>query len=209
MRRPRRGFAVPTRVLLICAALAGIHAVLHLLTLPLLSVLAPAAPPAYALVASLHSLMPFLARRVTRVPGTALITSAIAAVFVAATSSLGLIALIPLVLTGVVIDAVIWTSDTDGVRRETRFVVAGVSAGIALWAVSLTVFSPDHLTAAMLVATLAARVAGELAVVALSRAVAAALARAGVGRARAPQSGQPKGSGESGQPKGSGETGLS
>lgn len=198
MRRPRRDFAVPTRVLLICAALAGVHAVIHLLTLPLLSVLAPAAPPAYALVASLHSLMPFLARRVTGVPGTALITSGIAAVFVAATSSLGLIALVPLVLTGVVIDAVVWTSGSDGVRREARFVVAGVAAAIGLWAVSLTVFSPDHLTATMLTATLAARVAGELAVVALSRAIAAALARAGVGRARGPQSGQPKGSGETG-----------
>jgi hypothetical protein len=198
MRHPRRGLAVPTRVLLTCAALAGVHAVIHLVTLPLLSVLAPTAPPVYAVVASLHSLMPFLARRLTRVAGTAVITSGIAAVFVAVTSSLGVIALVPLVLTGVVIDAVVGNSDTDRLRHEARFVVAGVAAGVALWAVSLTVFSPDHLTAAMVAVTLAARVAGELAVVALSRAIAAALARAGVGRARKPQDGQPNGSGETG-----------
>ena len=182
MRTPARRTAPPTRVLLACAALAGIHTLIHLAVLPLLSVLAPASPPLYALVASAHSLMPFLARRLTGRRGTATLTSAIAAVFVATTSSLGVLALVPLLLTGAVIDGVLWRRDEAARWPEGRYLVAGAAVAVALWAVSLSVFSPEHLTPAILLGTALARVLGELAIVACSRVLAVALGRAGVGR---------------------------
>lgn len=74
----RSGFS--TRVLLICGALAAVHLMLHLSTVGLLTVLAPISPPLYALVASVHGAMPFLARRLTRTPGTATVTAAAAGV---------------------------------------------------------------------------------------------------------------------------------
>lgn len=211
MPSPRRG-AAPTRALLVCAALAGVQTVLQLSLLPALSVLAPASPPLYALIASAHTLLPFLARRLTRMPGAATLTSGIAGIFVAATSALGIVALIPLLVAGVVIDAIVWSSDAAGRRRESRFLVAGVAAGLALWAVSLSVFSPEHLVPAILLGTLGARVVGELVVVVLSRVLAAALERAGVGRSsgrggQAFPGSRPDGSGA--QPNGSGDTGSS
>jgi len=182
MRTPPRRTAPPTRVLLACAALAGVHTLIHLALLPLLSVLAPASPPLYALVASAHSLMPFLARRLTGTRGSATLTSGIAAVFVVATSSLGVLAMVPLLLTGAVIDATLWSRDSAGRRSEARYIVAGAAVGVALWAVSLLVFSPEHLTPAIIVGTALARLVGELAIVSCSRLLAVALGRAGVGR---------------------------
>lgn len=197
MRSPDRRRAMPTRVLLVCAALAGAHTVIHLAILPMLSALAPLSPPLYALVAAFHSLMPFLGRRLTGVRGAATLTSGIAAVFVAATSGLGVIAMIPLLISGIIIDAVVGASGAAGPRAERRFAIAAVTVAAVLWAVSLTVFSPEHLTAAILAGTLVARVVGELVVVVLSRGLASALNRAGVGLTlRRPAPGQPNGSGE-------------
>lgn len=207
MRSPRPGRAVPTRVLLVCATLAALHAIVQLTTLPVTGALAAAAPPAYALVASLHSLMPFLARRLTGVRGSATLTSGIAGVFVAAGSSIGVIALIPLLLTGAVIDTVVWNSDAEGRRSEPRYLMAAVVAGIVLWAVSLVVFSPDHLTPTIIGGVLLGRIVGELVIVTLSRALASALGRAGVGRTLRPTS--PARPYSPAQPNGSGEIGSS
>lgn len=212
MRTPPRRGAPPTRVLLACAALAGIHTLIHLAVLPLLSVLAPAAPPLYALLASVHSLMPFLARRLTGARGSATLTSGIAAVFVVATSSLGVLAIVPLLLTGAVIDLTLWSRDSAGGRSEVHYIIAGAAVGVTLWAVSLLVFSPEHLTPAIIVGTALARLVGELAIVWCSRVLAAALGRAGVGRTLR----HPHASADSGgpaeresQPNGSGAIGSS
>ncbi|MFS0853395.1 hypothetical protein [Microbacterium sp. 179-I 3D4 NHS] len=171
-----------TRVLLICAALAAVHLLAHLATVPLLTLLAPLSPPLYGLVAGVHSILPFLARRLTGVPGTALVTASIASVFVAATNAAGAIVVVPLVLAGALIDLVVWRADGSSRRVELRYAAAAVVSGAALFAISLSVFSPEHLTPLLVIGTLAGRIAGELVAAGLSRLLAAALARAGVGR---------------------------
>jgi hypothetical protein len=61
---------LPTRELLISGAFAAIQTVLFAAVVPVTTALAASAPPAYALVAGVHTLMPFLARLVTGLPGT-------------------------------------------------------------------------------------------------------------------------------------------
>lgn len=182
MSSSRSGY--PTRVLLICGALAAMHVLLHLATVGLLTVLAPLSPPLYGLAASVHGLMPFLARRLTRTPGTATITAGVSGVMVAALSPSGVIVLVPLLLTGLVIDLAVWRADRDGIDgkgAESRYFVAAVVLGAVLFGVSLSVFSPEHLTPALVLGTLATRVVGEVVVAAASGALARGLRRAGVG----------------------------
>ncbi|UPL14212.1 hypothetical protein [Microbacterium galbinum] len=173
-----------TRVLLICGALAAVHLLIHLATAPLLTALAPLAPPLYALVAGVHSLLPFLARRLTDVPGTAVLTSAIAAVFIAVANTAGVIVIFPLVLAGAVIDLVVWRTRGTGARVRRRYLLAAVCAGTALFGVSVVVFSPEHLSPAILLGSFLGRIVGELLASELSGALASALHRAGVGRNR-------------------------
>ncbi len=176
--------SLPTRVLLICAALAAVHVLLHLIAAPALTALAPLSPPLYALAAGLHSVMPFLARRLTATPGTATLTAGIAAAFIAATSASGIILLVPLLLAGGMIDLVVGRVDAAGAgasRVRLRYAMAAVAAGTALFAISLTVFSPWHLTPLLIVSTLIARITGELGAALLSALIARSLGRAGVG----------------------------
>lgn len=172
-----------TRVLLVCGALAAVHLLLHLATVPVLTALAPLAPPLYALVAGVHSVMPFLARRLTDVPGTAVLTSAVAAVFVSVSNGSGVIAVVPLVVTGAAIDLVVWRTHSGDRGAGRRYLLAAVVAGIALFGLSLAVFSPEHLTPLILGGSLIGRVVGELLAAVLSGALVAALRHAGVGRA--------------------------
>ncbi len=177
---------LPTQTLLVCGALAVVHVLLHLATMPLLMFLAPVSPPLYALAAGIHALMPFLARRLTRVSGSASLTAAIAGVIIAGTNSLGIIVLIPLLLTGLTIDLLMWRADhADRSRKaiELRYYLSAVVLGPVLFAVSLSVFSPEHLTPLLLGTTLLTRVLGELIAAALSGVLARALWRAGVGKA--------------------------
>ena len=180
-----RSSTLTTRVLLICGTLASVHALLHFATVAWLTLLAPASPPLYALVASVHGLMPFLARRITRVPGSATITAGIAGVIVSATSPSGLVLLVPLLATGITIDLVVGRSDrhsSSARRSETRFVLAAAVLGVILFALSLSVFSPEHVTPMLLVGTLITRIVGEVVVAVASGYLARALHRAGVGR---------------------------
>lgn len=177
---PRRRLS--TRVLLVCGALAAVHLLLHLATVPLLTSLAPFSPPLYAIVAGVHSIVPFLARRLTGVSGSAVLTSAIAALFIVVTNGSGLIGAIPVVLAGAVIDLVLWRTAGTGRRVEIRYLLAALAAGSVLFVVSLSVFSPEHLTPVLIGATWAGRVVGEIAAALLAAAAASALMRAGVGR---------------------------
>lgn len=187
MSAPPRAQRFSTRVLLVCAALAGAHVLLHLATLPLLTALAPTAPPVYAVIAGAHSLMPFLARRLTGVPGAAIVTSAIAAALVSTTSPSGIIAGVPVLLAGCVIDLVLGRRTSLRATTERRYFAAGALTAVALFAVSLAVFSPGHLTPPILIGTAVGRMAGEAIAVVISRLLAAGLVRAGVGRAVRPR----------------------
>lgn len=174
-------------MLLVCGALAAVHLSVHLLTVPLLTLLAPLSPPLYGLAAGLHSVTPFIARRLTQVRGSAIVTSGMAALFVAATNPSGIIVVVPLLIAGAVIDLVLWPAPRRGARapREVRYVGAGITAGVLLFAVSLSVFSPEHLTPTLITLTLICRVVGEIGAAVLSRLIVSALRRAGVGRSSA------------------------
>jgi hypothetical protein len=65
-----------------------------------------------------------------------------------------------------------------------RLALAGSAVGGALFVVSLPVFSSEHLAPPVLVATLACRIAAEVAVASIAFAVARLLVRAGVRPAR-------------------------
>ena len=186
MTSPTPQRSLSTRVLLVCAALAAVHVLLHLATVGVLTVLAPLSPPLYGLAAGLHSILPFLARRLTATPGTATITAGVASVFISATSPSGAILIVPLLLAGATIDLVVWRADRHGSTRssEARYLIAAVVAGTVLFAVSLSVFSPEHLTPLLIVGTLICRILGELAAAIISLIIARALRRAGVGRSR-------------------------
>lgn len=170
--------AAPTRALLIAAAFAALQTGLFLAVLPVLSVTAPTAPPVYALIAGVNTVLPFLARVVTRTPGTATITAAVAAVLVVALSPLGLIAAVPLLATGVVFDLICGRSSVS----NRRLVVGAAVVAVVLFGLSLAVFSPEHLAPWMLAATLAGRLVGEGVAVVVVIAVARLLRRAGVAR---------------------------
>lgn len=169
-----------TRLLLICSSLAAVHLLLHFLTLPILTALAPLAPPVYGFVAAVHSIMPFTARRLTQAPGSASLTSGIASLFVAATNPSGIIVVVPLMLAGVIIDLVLWNDRGTSRYSPSRYLLAAVCVGASLFAVSLLVFSPAHLTPALIGTTLVGRVLGEVLVALLTRGVVAGLKRAGI-----------------------------
>lgn len=168
-------------MLLICAALAVAHVFVHLATVPVLTALAPFSPPAYALVAGIHSITPYLARRLTGVSGSALTTSALAAMIIVPTTSSGVITAVPVLLAGLLIDLVLWRA-RPGRGYERRSFVAAVVVGTALFAVSVAVFAPEHRVPIVLLATLAGRIGGEVIAVLLARILSDGLRSAGVGR---------------------------
>ena len=179
---PRR---LPTRALLVSAAFAALQTLVFFAVVPVTTMLAATAPPAYALVAGIHSLMPFLARLVTGVPGTATITAAITGLLTAAVSPIGPLAAVPMVTAAVMFDAVMpWRSRRSRPSRS-RVLLAASAAGLALFGVSLPVFSSEHLVAPILIATLVCRIVGEAVAAAVALAITAMLSRAGVVRSTA------------------------
>lgn len=183
-----------TRVLMVCAAFGAVQVLLFAAASTFTTSLAAIAPPLYALAAGLYSVVLFTARRLTGVAGTATITAVIGGILVSALSVIGPLAALPLVAAGLAFDLVLWlttrtarrTGTRGGARtgadREWAAIAAAAAAGIALFAVSLPVFSAEHLTPAILVATLAGRVMGEVAAAVVAGLLARALRRAGVWR---------------------------
>lgn len=177
---------------MICAALGAVQVVVFLSLSALTPSLAAAFPPAYAVVAGVHSVMVFLARRLTGVTGAATITALITGLLVFAFSALGPLILVPLLAAGLTFDAALAFSARDSHRsgdgarrsrtREWPYVLAAAAAGAVLFLVSLPVFSAEHLTAPMLIATFAGRVLGEGGAALVAGVLARALERAGVRR---------------------------
>ncbi|WP_350353255.1 hypothetical protein ABS642_10280 [Microbacterium sp. A8/3-1] len=170
--------STPTKALLVSAALAAVQTGLFLLLLPALATLAPAAPPLYALVASANTALPMLARILTRGAGTATITAGITTVMVVAFSPIGILSAVPLLTAGAVFDLVAW----KGAVSTRRLVLGAAAVGVALFVISLAVFSPEHLVPGMLMATLIGRLAGEAVIAVTVSATVRLLRRAGVGR---------------------------
>jgi hypothetical protein len=180
--RRRTGPRVPTRAILICAAFAALQTLIFFAVVPVTTALAVAAPPAYAVVAGIHSLLPFTARLVTGVPGTATITALITGVLTAAFSPIGLLAAVPMLTAGIVFDVALLRRRGHGPIPLWRVMVGAVAAGIALFFVSLPVFSSEHLAPPILAATLAGRILGETAAALVAFALTRALARGGLVR---------------------------
>lgn len=174
--RPARA-AIPTRTLLIAAAFASVQALVYVALIPILTVAATTMPPAYALLAGATTVGPFLARIVTRTPGAALITAGITAILVVAVSPIGLLTAVPFLTAGVVFDLVVGR----GAVSTARLFVAAGAVALALFLISLPVFSAEHLTFVMLAATLLGRLGGEGAAALLVSLIVRALRRVGIG----------------------------
>lgn len=154
------------------------QAILFLALLPVLSAAASSMPPVYALLAGLNTVALFLARTITRAPGTATITAGITAALVVAASPLGLLSAVPLLTAGAVFDVIAW----KGAVSTGRLFIGAGAVAITLFLISLAVFSAEHLTPEMLAATLAGRLLGEAAAALLVSATTRNLRRAGVGK---------------------------
>nr|WP_201470352.1 ECF transporter S component [Microbacterium hydrocarbonoxydans] len=168
----------PTSALLISAAFAAVQALIFVMVVPITSLLAVSSPPAYALVAAVHTAMPLLARVVTRVPGMATFTAAVTGLLTSVVSPIGPIAVVPMVCAALALDLVL-PLHRGRTPSAGRIVLAAAVAGVVLFLVALPVFSPEHLTPPVLMATLGARLAGESAVAAGVIGVRRLLVRAG------------------------------
>lgn len=177
-------YRFPTRSLLIFGALAAVQVMLFLAAAPLLVSLPPISPPLYAVVAGVHSLMPFLARRIVPAFGAATLTGLIAGLVIAAISPIGLIVTFFIAVPCVVFDAVVSLmgvpSEGPWWRRELPFVIAAAAAGAVVFAVGLPAFSPAHLVPPIVLGSLVGRIVGETCAALLTGRVAAALRRAGI-----------------------------
>jgi hypothetical protein len=178
IRRPRRRLS--TRALLITAAFAALGAVLLILVAPITSLLAALFPPAYALAAGLHSVLPFLARRLLGIPWVTTIAFALVGVVSIGFTPLGVLIVIPLVLTGVTFDLTLLLLGRRGPAKAWHYHVAAAVTGVALFLVSLPVMSADDLAPGILALTLCGRLLGQFGASALSAAIARGVERAGI-----------------------------
>lgn len=166
-----------TRTLLICAALAAVQALASSAISPVTPALAAVAPPLYALVAGVHMIMPILARLISGTPWTTAITAAITGVLIWPFNAIGPLVIVALVTGALAFDA---TLARSGPAPRGRLVLAACASAVALFLISLPVFSPDHLTPLILGATLLGRLCGALLALLAARALAVALAAVGL-----------------------------
>lgn len=166
-----------TRTLLVCGALAAAQAMISATASAVAPALAATMPPAYALIAGLHSLMPFLARRLTGVPWTATLTAGIAGALIWPLSAVGPLVLVVFLASACAFDVVL---REERAWHPARGALAACAAALTLFAISLPVFSPGHLTPVVLLATFVARVVAELVALVVAGYLAKALRRIGV-----------------------------
>jgi hypothetical protein len=183
-RRPTRPRA-STRTFLIIAAFGANGAILLAAIAPFTASLAAVSPPLYALVAGVHSVLPFTARRLLAFPAAATLVGLFVGVLAGPFSPIGLLVIVPLVSSGAAYDltlALLRRWEPAGMAAEAPRLIAGAVSAGALFAVSLPVMSPEHLLPPVLLATLAARLAGQLLAVTVSGRLAILLRRAGIAR---------------------------
>jgi hypothetical protein len=154
--------------------------VLLVVIAPVTSLLAALFPPAYALVAGVHSVLPFLARRLVGAPWVTTVTFALVGVVSIGFTPLGVLIVIPLVLTGAAFDLSLLVLGRGGRRAAWHYYVAAVVTAVVLFLVSLPVMSPRDLAPAIVLLTLCGRLLGQLGAAALSGLIARAVVRAGI-----------------------------
>jgi len=172
-----------TRSLLIIAAFGALGALLLIVVAPVTALLAALFPPAYAVAAGMHSVLPFLARRLVGFTWTTTIDLALAGILAIGFTPLGVLIVIPLVLTGVGFDlTLLLLLRRRGPLRLWHQLVAALVTAVLLFLVSLPVFSPHDLTPLLLLLTLAGRVVGQLAAAGIAWAIGGRVLRAGIMR---------------------------
>jgi hypothetical protein len=172
-----------TRSLLIIAAFAALGALVLILIAPVTATLAALFPPAYALVAGVHSVLPFLARRLVGFAWATTVTCALVGILTIGFTPLGVLILVPLVITGLGFDLTLLLLGRRGQVRPWHHVIAAVVTAVLLFVVSLPVMSPDDLAVPILLLTLLGRLAGQLAAVAAAWAMGTRVLKAGIMRA--------------------------
>jgi hypothetical protein len=108
----------------------------------------------------------------------AIFTAVVTGLLTSVVSPIGPLAAVPMVCAALVLDLVL-PLQRGRAASARRILLAGAAAGVALFFIALPVFSPEHLVPGVLVATLIARIAGELAVAAGVIGVRRLLVRAG------------------------------
>ena len=172
-----------TRSLLIIAAFGALGALLLIVVAPVTALLAALFPPAYAVAAGMHSVLPFLARRLVGFTWTTTIDFALVGILAIGFTPLGVLIVIPLVLTGVGFDlTLLLLLRRRGPLRLWHQLVAALVTAVLLFLVSLPVFSPHDLTPLLLLLTLAGRVVGQLAAAGIAWAIGGRVLRAGIMR---------------------------
>lgn len=171
-----------TRSLLYCAVFAALQALVYLAVSPFALTLASAFPPAYALVAGAYSVMLFTARLFIGRDGAATLTAAVTGALVSAVSPVGFLVFVVLMTAAAVFDLVLYIAGRRSSRIPSRrtILLAATLSAVALFLVSLPVFSAAHLTLGFRTATLAGRVIAQVAAVLLAHGIVASLIRAGV-----------------------------
>ncbi|SDH71314.1 hypothetical protein SAMN04515691_0221 [Leifsonia sp. 98AMF] len=180
---PRGTRRLSTRALLIIAAFGALGALLLILVAPVTALLAALFPPAYALAAGVHSILPFLARRLVGFPWTTTIAFALVGLLAIGFTPLGALILIPLVVAGVGFDITLLALGRRGRLRPWHYAVGALVTAVLLFLVSLPVMSPDDLAAPILLLTLLGRVLSQLAAAGIAWLLGDRVLRAGIMRA--------------------------
>ncbi|UAJ80111.1 hypothetical protein IT072_03410 [Leifsonia sp. ZF2019] len=167
--------------MLISAVVGAINSLLMLSLFPVVTTLALVAPPLYALVAAAFSILPYTMRRLWGAPFSATLVAFISGLLSSAFSSIGFLAMIPIALGAVIFDLVAPRATHPGAPgAEWRWLVASFASGASLFAISLTVFSADHMTPVVVIATAVARLGGQAAAILVAGSLARSLRRAGI-----------------------------
>jgi hypothetical protein len=176
---------------MVIAAFAALGALLLILIAPVTGFLAALFPPAYAVAAGIHSILPLLARRLVGFPWTTTVASALVGILAIGFTPLGVLIVIPLVVTGAGFDVTLLLLARRNEPRLWHFLVAALVTAALLFLVSLPVFSPRDLTPWILLLTLAGRIVGQLAAAGVAWAIGQRVLAAGIMPAAAPGAGSP------------------
>ncbi|GAA2050586.1 hypothetical protein [Leifsonia soli] len=184
-RRPGRPGArrLSTRTLLIIAAFGALGALLLILVAPVTAILAALFPPAYAVAAGVHSILPFLARRLVGFPWATTIAFSLVGLLAIGFTPLGALILVPLVVGGAGFDVTLLALGRRGPLRPWHYVLGALVTAVLLFLVSLPVMSPDDLAVPILLLTLLGRMAGQLAAAGIAWLLGDRVLRAGIMRA--------------------------
>jgi hypothetical protein len=166
-----------TTTLLRCAAFGAVGAVVLLLVSPLTSTAAVVNPVLYAAIAAVTMVMPMLARRWTGTPGATVLTAAVTGVLALAFTALGPAIIVALVVPAAAIDLVL--ARRRHPSRVTTW-LAAAAGGVAIWALSFAVISPDLVSPVLVIVLLAVRVVSYVLAMELAGLVAGRLRRSGV-----------------------------